>query len=123
MATGRCDGSRYAMVDRYTRPGNPCPNVPGIGATVSVFSAGAPNKLENVSNDEETSFDTACRRASGSGCEGGSCTEMASRLCWADIGRVGVSGRAAGLGCRATSNLRFPYTSTVKPGTEATTRS
>ena len=34
VEAGRSLGSRYESVDKYTRPGNPCPKVPGIGDTV-----------------------------------------------------------------------------------------
>src|SRR5258708_39605553 len=72
-AAGRSLGSIYAKVERYTSPGKPCPNVPGIGATASVFITGGPNRPEKKSSDGDKSSPTALTppRGSGVGAAGG----------------------------------------------------
>ena len=62
-SAGRSSGSRYESVDKYTRPGNPCPKVPGIGDTVSVFSGGGPKSPVKYWKQADTSAATVFKRA------------------------------------------------------------
>ena len=64
------------------RPGNPCPNVPGIGDTVMCGSAGGPNFDTMNSTDCATSPATRCNSATGFGMSsgaGGTATMAACR--------------------------------------------
>src|SRR5580692_6597514 len=64
---GRSNGSKYDSVDKYTRPGNPCPKVPGIGDTVRVFNGGGPKSPVKYWKHADTSAATIFKRAKGSG--------------------------------------------------------
>src|ERR1022692_5177475 len=98
------------------RPGNPCPNVPGIGDTVMCGRAGGPNFDTMNSTEDATSVATRCNSATGLGamdaCAGP--TTIEPWLCRA----AAVAGRLIVcriLGCSAVSNARLAHTSTTYP--------
>src|SRR6202163_1316418 len=119
IAAGRACESRYAKVERYSRPGNPCPNVPGMGATVNVFMTGGPNRPLKNSSEAATSLATARNLARGSGgtTSGGADCGVRGKRERDSPGGSGLNPGNEGIvtGCKDASRLRFPYTSKLTP--------
>src|SRR5437764_3622273 len=107
------------MVDRYSNPGKPWPNVPGMGETISDLSGGGPKCCVINSMAALTSLAICSSRAAGSGADG---------VMPMDTMLSPVPGRRRGNGCDGGTTiisyavfclekkiLRFAYTSIVTP--------